>query len=119
MNRKAFGPAPLFTVNDTELVRDSPPPVPVIVIEYVPVVAEELALNVSVDVPEPGAAMLEGLNVAVTPDGMPEAESATAELKLPLMVEETLAEPVPPCARLTLDGEAESEKFAGGGVLTV
>jgi hypothetical protein len=63
--------------------------------------------------------MLEGLKFAVTPEGRPEAESATAELKLPLMLEETLAVPEPPSATLTLDGEADSEKLAGTGVLTV
>jgi hypothetical protein len=86
---------------------------------YVPAAAEELAVNVSVETPEPGAAMLAGLNVEDTPDGMPEAESATAELKLPLMVEVIFVVPLEPGAMLTLAGEAESEKLAGVGVLTV
>jgi hypothetical protein len=49
----------------------------------VPVVAELLTVNVRVDEPEPGAAMLVGLNAAVTPVGKPLAERATALLNPP------------------------------------
>jgi hypothetical protein len=77
------------------------------------------AINVRVDVPEPGAARLPGFSVAVTPEGTPEAESAIADEKPPVMVEVILLVPLAPCAMLTLDGEAASEKIAAGGVLTV
>ena len=45
-----------------------------------------LALNVSVELPLPGAANEVGLKLAVTPAGKPEALSETAELKPPLIV---------------------------------
>ena len=38
---------------------------------------------VIVEVPEPGAAIDEGLKLTVTPDGMPDADNAIAELKPP------------------------------------
>ncbi len=44
-----------------------PPPEPVIVMEYVPVLAVLAAVNVSLDEPEPGAAIGLGLKLAVTP----------------------------------------------------
>jgi hypothetical protein len=50
----------------------------------VPVVAVLLALNVSVELPLPGAAIEAGLKLAVTPAGKPEALNETAELKPPL-----------------------------------
>ena len=101
------------------MVRVNPPPDPVTVTVYVPAVVEELALKLRVDVPDPGAARLAGLKVAVTPAGMPDAASDTAEEKLPLMVEVTFVEALPPCAALTLAGEADKVKFAAVGVLTV
>ena len=47
----------------------------------VPVVAVLLAVNVSVELPLPGAAIDAGLKLAVTPLGSPEIERATEELK--------------------------------------
>ena len=43
----------------------------------------DATVMVAVDEPEPGAAMDVGLKVIVTPDGAPDAERATAELKPP------------------------------------
>lgn len=69
------------------------PPVAVIVILAVPVVAVLLAVKVTVELPLPGAAMEVGLKAAVTPVGNPEADSETAELKPPLTVVETVELP--------------------------
>ncbi len=63
-----------------------PPPVAVIVTVLVPVEALLLALKVTVELPDPGAAIEVGLKVAVTPDGRPLAESERAELKPPATV---------------------------------
>jgi hypothetical protein len=62
----------------------------------VPMAAVLLALNVSVELPLPGAVIEVGLKLAVTPAGKPEAESATAELKPPLTDVEIVAWPVLP-----------------------
>ncbi len=72
------------------------PPVAVIVILAVPVVAVLLAEKVRVELPLPGAAMEVGLKVAVTPVGNPEADNETAELKPPLTVVETVELPEVP-----------------------
>lgn len=69
------------------------PPVAVIVMLAVPVVAVLLAAKVSVELPLPGAAMEAGLKLAVTPAGNPEADNETAELKPPLTVVETVVLP--------------------------
>ena len=50
----------------------------------VPVIAVLPTVNVSVELPPPGATIELGLNEAVTPVGNPEAERATAELNPPL-----------------------------------
>jgi len=60
-----------------------PPPVPVTTTVAVPTVADTLAVSVSVAEPEPGAAIDAGLNPALTPEGSPEADNYTAELKPP------------------------------------
>ncbi len=52
-----------------------------------------LAENVSVELPLPGAAMEAGLKLAVTPDGKPDTDSATDELKPPVTVVETMVLP--------------------------
>ena len=77
-----------------------------IVTVEVPIVAVLLAVNVSVELPEPGAAIDVGLKLAVTPAGSPLAESDTAELKPPETVVETVVVFVPPCATETEVGEA-------------
>ena len=57
------------------------PPVPVMVIVEVPTAAVEATVIVIVEVPEPGAAIEDGLKETVTPAGWPEADSAMAALK--------------------------------------
>ena len=69
----------------------TPPPVPVIVIGYVPVGALRPTVRVKSDVPEPGAAIDEGLKLPVTPEGKPVADNATAEENPPETVVVTTA----------------------------
>jgi hypothetical protein len=57
------------TVSETGVVWVMPPPVPVIVMGYVPGVAVEATVKVTVEVPEPGAAIEVGLKPTVTPVG--------------------------------------------------
>ena len=65
-----------LTVKVTLVVWVSVPSVPVIVIVAVPVVAVLLAVNVNVLLP----VVLVGLNVAVTPEGRPDADKLTVPL---------------------------------------
>jgi hypothetical protein len=83
----------------------------VTVIFEVPTAAVLLAVNVSLELPLPGAAKEAGLKAAVTPVGRPVAESVTAELKPPLSVVETVVAPELPCATVKLAGEAATVKF--------
>ena len=72
----------------------------------VPVVAVLLAVNVSVELPLPGAAIEAGLKLAVTPLGKPEIERATDELN-PFETEvETVLLAELPCVTERLVGEA-------------
>lgn len=69
---------------------------------------------VSVLEPEPGAAMLDGLKLAVVPAGKPEAASEMLELKLPVLDGATVVFTELPCAAFNVDDEAVSEKsFVG------
>ena len=69
--------------------------------------------------PDPGAAMLVGLKLAVTPVGRPDALSAIAESKPPATVVLTLLVPEEPCAMVTDAGEAEIVKLGVLPELTV
>src|SRR5258708_3810462 len=60
-----------------------PPPVPVTVIGYVPAGVDADAVRVISEVPDPGAAIDDGLKPAVAPEGRPVAVSTTEELKPP------------------------------------
>ena len=57
------------TVRETVVVLVSPPPVPVTVIVYVPVVVPAATDMFIVDVPDPGAAIEAGTKLTVTPLG--------------------------------------------------
>jgi hypothetical protein len=74
----------------------TPPPVPVIVMGYVPVGAAFETVRLKCAVPDPGAAIEAGLKLVVTPDGTPVAESATAALNEPESVVVTTAYPLWP-----------------------
>src|SRR5271156_1807681 len=66
---------------------------------------------VMVDVPEPGAAMDEGLKPMVTPAGWPEADKAIAASKPPEMLVVMVDVPALPSATVTEVGEAEIAKL--------
>jgi hypothetical protein len=106
-----LGLVPGETVRLTGAVRVSPPPLPVIVMGKVPVDAVELAENVRVELPPPGAAMVDGLKLAVTPEGRPLALSETALLKPPEIAVVMVEVPLDPCTTLTEVGLAVSEKL--------
>jgi hypothetical protein len=73
-----------------------PPPVAVMVIGKVPLVALRGTDRLKSVVPEPGAAIDAGLKLEVTSDGTPVAEKETAELKPPLTETVTTANPLWP-----------------------
>ena len=75
-----------------------------------PVVAVLLAVKVSVLVP----VVLVGLKLAVTPEGRPDADSATLLLKPFCAFTVMVLVPLLPCVIVKLAGEAESEKLGAG-----
>ena len=62
------------------------------------------------EVPEPGAAIDDGLKLTVTPDGAPDAVRATAELNPPETAVVTVEVPLLPAATETAVGDADSVK---------
>lgn len=76
----------------------------------VPVVAVELAVKVTELVDVVGLVP----KLAVTPDGKPEADRVTLPVKPPESVTVMVLLALLPCVTLTLEGEAESEKFCEG-----
>ena len=89
-----------------------PPPSAVTVILNVPVAAVLPAVNVKVELPLPGAAIEVGLKLAVTPEGIPDADSDRAALKPPKVALEIVVLPAVPCATDSVVGEALSTKSA-------
>jgi hypothetical protein len=71
----------IWKVKVVDLV--TPPPVAVMVIGKVPVLALEATVRLKSVVPEPGAAIEAGVKLEVTPAGTPVAENETPELKPP------------------------------------
>ena len=69
------------TVSVTVVLCCTPPPVPFTVIGYVPGTALELTVIVKVECPVPGALIVVGVKLVVTPEGMPEADGAIELLK--------------------------------------
>ena len=67
------------------------------------------AVMVKVDDPVPGAAMEDGLKLAVAPVGKPDALNAIAESKLPEMVVVMVLVPAEPWVTVTEVGEAVIE----------
>lgn len=96
-----------------------PPPVALTVIVRVPVVARVVVLIVRVEVPDPGAAIDDGLNVAVSPLPSPDADRLIAELKLPEAAVVIFV--VPELPRLIVNdvGEAETVNATGFDEVTV
>jgi hypothetical protein len=107
------------TVRETLAVCVIPPPVAVTVTLEVPTTAVLLAVKVRVELPLPGAAIDAGLKLAVTPDGKPEADSDTAELKPPLTDVAMLVVPVLPRVTDRLAGEALTAKSGAAAASTV
>src|SRR3954470_10005931 len=110
-----LGVGTLVTVRLTVVVWVTLPPVPVMVTVEVPRVAVADAVKVSTELPEPGAAIEDGLKEAVTPAGRPEAERAMAALKPPetaVVIVEVL---VLPC---TTETEVGAAAIVKSGVVT-
>src|SRR5882724_11399578 len=107
------GVGTLVTVRLTVVVWVMLPPVPVMVTVEVPRVAVPPTVKVSVELPEPGAAIGLGLKAAVTPAGRPEAESEMAELKPPETAVVIVEVPVLPC---TIETEAGAAAIVKSGV---
>jgi hypothetical protein len=80
---------------------------------------EALVEMVAVELPEPGAAMEVGLNVAVAPVGRPLADSPTAALNPPETVVVTVDDPDAPCTTERDGGESEIEKSGVAAAVTV
>jgi hypothetical protein len=95
-----------FSVKAVECV--AVPLVPVIVIVEVPGTALVVALNVSVEVPDPLIEL--GLNDAVTPDGRPLALKFTVPENGPAGFTVMLIVALPPAATFCVVGVADSEK---------
>ena len=93
------------TVSVTVVVCVNVPEVPVIVTVAAPTVAVLEAVSVSVLV----LVVLAGLNDALTPEGKPLADSATDPENPAMAVTAMVLVPFPPCATLTLVGEAVKE----------
>ena len=77
----------------------------------------EAALRVKVVDPEPGAAIVLGLKLAVTPEGKPVADRLIALLKPATTLDVMVAFPELPCCTETEDGDAAKVKF--GASVTV
>jgi hypothetical protein len=89
------------------------------VMEWVPDLALELTVSLRVDVPDPGAPMDVGLKLAVTPDGRPLADKATAESKPPETAVVIVELPELPLDTVSEVGEALMVKLALAGAVTV
>jgi hypothetical protein len=76
-----------------------------------PGAAVDARVSVIVVVPDPGAGIVDGAKLTVTPLGCPVAEKATAELNPSLIEEVMVAVPELPAATATLVGLAASEKL--------
>ncbi len=108
-----------MTVRLTVVVFVSPPPVT----RHCNGISSGVALletaSVKVDDPDPGAAISAGLNVAVTPEGKPLADSEIALSNPPEMAAVMVELPEPPWATVRDAGLADSEKFGALPTVTV
>jgi hypothetical protein len=117
-DRVKLGTAAAVTVRLTVVVFVKLPDIPVMVTVAGPVIAVLPAVNVKVLVPVVVGFVL---NDAPTPLGSPEADRVTLLLKPFCAVTEIVLVPLFPCTMLRLLGDADKEKFGGGGtyVLTM
>ena len=104
------------TVSASVCVSVMPAPVPFNVTVNTPPFAVDAALNVTVLAPFPGDAILVGAKVAVTPEGNPVADNATADLKPPRAVVVTVTEAELPAVTDTVVAPGVSVKL---GTVTV
>lgn len=102
-------------VSEIVVVCVSVPDVPVMVTVAAPVVAVELAVNVTTLVDVVGLVP----NVAVTPEGNPDADKVTLPVKPPEGVSVMVLVPLVPCFTVRLAGEADSEKLGVAAAFTV
>jgi len=111
-----LGLATVVTVSETVVVSTVLPEVPVTVMLYVPVAADEATVIIMVEFPAPVIEV--GLKPMVTPVGWPEAVREIAESKPPVTVLVMVEVPELPCATETEAGEADRLK-PGVGELPV
>jgi hypothetical protein len=97
------------TVRLTVVVSVVLPEAPFTVMLYVPATLVEATVKVSVELPAP--VIEAGLNATVTPVGAPLADNVIVESNPPLTVLLIVVLPVPPCATLSDDGDAERMKL--------
>lgn len=109
------GCAAEFTISVTVVVCVSVPEVPVMVTVAVPVVAVLLADKVRTLDEVVGLVP----NVAVTPAGKPDADKLTLPVNPPEGVTVIVLFPLFPWTTVTLEGDAESEKFGVATAFTV
>jgi hypothetical protein len=102
------------TVRETVVVSLVLPEVPVTVMLYVPVTADEATAIVMVEVPAPVIEV--GLKLTVTPVGWPVADKVTVESKPPVTVLLMVELPELPCATETEASEPERLKPGLGGL---
>jgi hypothetical protein len=93
-----------LTVRFTLVECDRLPLVPVIVIEYVPAAVPDATVNVAVEVCDPLIDV--GAKPTVTPEGMFDADSATADENPSIAEIETVEFPLLPCFTVTDPGLA-------------
>lgn len=102
--------AAAVTVNVTVALCVVLPPVPVTVMVYVPVAVVEATAMLIAELPDPGAAIVAGLKLTVTPVGWPLAVNPIAELNPPETAVVIVDAPLPPCTTETDPGDAEIVK---------
>jgi hypothetical protein len=98
------------TLSETVAVRVREPPVAVTVTGNVPRLAFAVAVKFRLELPEPGAPIEDGVNVAVTPLGSPEADNATELLKPPTAWVVMPIEALLPCWTVTVPGDVVTVK---------
>jgi hypothetical protein len=109
--RLKFGTA--FTVRETMAVFVRVPEVPEVP-EMVTVAAPSVAVLLAESVRVLVVAVLPGLKVAVTPDGMPDADNVTFPVKAPIGTTVMILAPFVPCTSVKLLGDAVRLKPAMG-----